>query len=385
MQLVRTVEADVQAGWSLPAWTYRDAGFLEVERARILRPGWQVVAHESDFAGPGDWQAIEVLGEPVVVVRQADGALRAMLNVCRHRGARILDGACGTARKLVCPYHAWTYGLNGALEGVPERRAYDPAALAGLRLHPLALEVWEGFVFVRLEGDGPSVSEMMAPYAAEIARYRLPEMRRLGRVTVRTRAVNWKVVGDNYSDALHIPVAHPGLTRLMGSGYKAEAAEWADRMEGPVAAGPKATWSERMYARWLPEAEHLPDVARRRWVYFKLWPNVAFDLYPDQVDFMVWQPVSPTETVIREVAYALPDERREMRAARYLNWRINRQVSLEDKDLIERVQAGMAAEAFTVGPLAASEGPLRQFAKRVRELAPEARLERKPAAGWSGV
>ena len=127
----------------------------------------------------------------------------------------------------------------------------------------------------------------------------------------------------------------------------------------------------------------LPPELRRRWLYFKLWPNVAFDIYPDQVDFMQFLPVSPTETLIREISYALPDERREMKAARYLNWRINRRVNLEDTELITRVQQGMQSASYSPGPLGTSEVCLRSFAKKLRRMIPEARLESPPPSGWS--
>jgi len=133
----------------------------------------------------------------------------------------------------------------------------------------------------------------------------------------------------------------------------------------------------------LPRVPHLPQDAQRRWLYFKLWPNLAFDVYPDQIDFMQWLPVSPTGSLIREIGYAVPDERREMRAARYLNWRINRRVNAEDTDLIARVQTGMASRSFTVGPLSDKEVCLRRFCRRMRELIPAARQEQPPPPGWS--
>src|SRR5262249_30893008 len=110
-----------------------------------------------------------------------------------------------------------------------------------------------------------------------------------------------------------------------------------------------------------------------------LWPNTAFDLYPDQVDFMQFIPVSPTETLIREIAYAHPDGSRQMKAARYLNWRINRRVNAEDTRLIEGVQARMASSSYTSGPLSPNEVCLASFAQRMRALIPEARLEIAPA------
>jgi phenylpropionate dioxygenase-like ring-hydroxylating dioxygenase large terminal subunit len=127
---------------------------------------------------------------------------------------------------------------------------------------------------------------------------------------------------------------------------------------------------------------HLDAAAQKRWLYFKLWPNIAFDIYPDQIDFMQFLPVSATETMIREISYALPDDRREMRAARYLNWRINRQVNAEDTALVARVQAGMASASYAHGPLGESEVCLRAFATKLRAAIPAARAAVKPAAGW---
>jgi phenylpropionate dioxygenase-like ring-hydroxylating dioxygenase large terminal subunit len=154
-------------------------------------------------------------------------------------------------------------------------------------------------------------------------------------------------------------------------------------MSGDLIERESAALSERAYQKFLPEADHLPESHRRRWLYFKLWPNVAFDIYPDQVDFMQFLPVSPTETLIREIAYALPDDRREMKAARYLNWRINRRVNEEDTALIEGVQQGMASSAYEPGPLGESEVCLRSFARKLRRTIPEANLHRPPQAGWS--
>jgi len=370
-------------GWSLPAWTYSDPEFFELEKERVFAPAWQVVCHESNVPGPGDWHTLDYIGESVIVVRGQDGVLRAFANVCRHRGSRIVDGTSGCASKLVCPYHAWTYDLDGSLVGVPDAASYPGLNKARHGLAPVSLETWRGFLFVRLRDEGPGVAEMMAPYEAMIEPYRLEDQRALGRVTFRPRSVNWKNVGDNYSDGLHIAVAHPGLKRLFGKSYGVEAEEHVDRMWGEMQDRPSANWSERAYQRLLPECSHLPPEQRRRWRYFKLWPNVAFDIYPDQIDFMQWLPVSATECVIREIAYGLPDKRREMGAARYLNWRINRQVNAEDAALIARVQQGMSSRTFSVGPLSEKEVCLRRFCRRMRALIPEARSEQPPPTGWS--
>jgi phenylpropionate dioxygenase-like ring-hydroxylating dioxygenase large terminal subunit len=376
--------ADPLEGWSLPAWTYRDAEFFALEKERVFAPSWQVVCHVSDIPDPGDWHTLDYIGESAIVVRGKDSELRAFTNVCRHRGSRLLDGASGCAKKLVCPYHAWTYDLDGSLAGVPDSASYPTLDKSRHGLASVDMEVWRGFVFVRLKDDGgPTVAQMMAPYEATVEPYRFEELRSLGRVTLRPRTVNWKNIGDNYSDGLHIPVAHPGLTRLFGRSYGVEASEHVDRMWGDMIDRPSANWSERMYQSLLPPVPDLPEDRQRHWTYFKLWPNVAFDIYPDQVDFMQWLPIGSGESLIREISYVLPDERREMRAARYLNWRINRQVNAEDTALIARVQQGMESRSFSMGPLSEKEVCLRHFCRRMREVIPEARMEAQPAAGWS--
>jgi phenylpropionate dioxygenase-like ring-hydroxylating dioxygenase large terminal subunit len=368
---------------SLPGWIYRDPEFFEVEMERVIRPSWQIVCHSSDIPEPGDWQKIDYLGESVIVLRGEDGEIRAFSNVCRHRGSRIVSGESGCARRLVCPYHAWTYALDGRLIGMPHKKEYPGLDTARLGLVPVELEAWLGFLFARLAPCGPSVTEMMAPYAAQIEPYRFEDLRAIGRVTLRPREVNWKNVADNYSDGLHIPIAHPGLTRLFGRGYRIEAEAHVDRMSGDLIERPSTNPSERAYQALLPQVPHLPDELQRRWLYFKLWPNVAFDIYPDQVDFMQFLPVSATQTLIREISYAIPDGRREMRAARYLNWRVNRRVNAEDTALIESVQQGMASQSYTPGPLGESEVCLKSFARKLRHLIPEANLHSPPPQGWS--
>jgi phenylpropionate dioxygenase-like ring-hydroxylating dioxygenase large terminal subunit len=364
--------------FSLPGWTYWHAGFFAAEKSAFLNAAPQIVCHESEIAQPGEWRSLDYLGESIIVIRGDDRQVRAFANVCRHRGSRLVDGSGGCARLLTCPYHAWNYASDGRLVAVPQAGDYPDLDKDRLGLKPIALERWLGFLFVTLEPGAPSVAEMMAPFEAEVAPYRFEELRAIGRVTNRPRALNWKTIADNYSDALHIPVGHPGLTRLFGRGYRVEAHAHVDRMEGDLVDRRSANLSERAYQRFLPSIDHLPRSHRRKWLYFKLWPNVAFDIYPDQIDFMQFLPVSGEQTVIREISYALPDDRREMKAARYLNWRINRRVNAEDTDLIARVQQGMRSPSYEPGPLGRSEVALRGFASKLRRLVPEARLPSPP-------
>ncbi|MEA3030931.1 MAG: hypothetical protein QOG13_2256 [Sphingomonadales bacterium] len=371
-------EADQQQDLSLPGWVYHDPEYFRVEMARLIRPSWQIVCHASDIPQAGDWRTLELLGESVIVIRGGDGIARAFANVCRHRGSRLVDGEAGCAKRLTCPYHAWTYAADGRLVGVPSKEDYPGLDQSALGLIPVEIEAWRGFLFVRLETGGPGVAEMMAPYEDEVAPRRFEDLQAIGRITLRPRDVNWKNVADNYSDGLHINVAHPGLTRLFGGDYRIEAGEHVDRMSGALVERPSANLSERAYQALLPGED-------RTWLYFKLWPNVAIDIYPDQVDFMHFVPVGPTLTLIREISYALPGQSREMKAARYLNWRINRRVNAEDSALIRRVQQGMGSSLYAPGPLGRSEVCLRSFAGKLRRIIPETRLGAPPPPGWSGL
>jgi len=358
---------------SLPAWMYTDPVFFERERRTIFRTAWQVVCHLNDVPNAGDYQAFDFLGERVLTIRGDDGEVRSFHNVCRHRASRLADGNQGNCgHRIVCPYHAWSYRLDGRLANVPPWQGFDGLDQAKHGLKPIEQEIFLGFVFVRFEPGLPSVAEMFAPYAEELAPHCPADLQPQGRVTLRPRPVNWKNIGDNYSDSLHIPVAHPGLTRLFGTSYGIEAQPWVDKMWGDIVEAPSPNWVERNYQALLPHFGHLQGRAQRRWQYYKLWPNVAFDVYPDQIDFMQFIPVSASETVIREIAYVRPDARREVKAARYLNWRINRQVNAEDTVLIRRVQEGMASSGYETGPLAPSEVCLQGFAEKMARLMPEA-------------
>ncbi|WP_262691027.1 aromatic ring-hydroxylating oxygenase subunit alpha [Kordiimonas aestuarii] len=368
---------------SLPAWTYNDSDFFNAEMDAVVRPSWQLVCHENDIPNVGDYTALDILNERIIAVRGKDGVVRTFHNVCRHRGSRLLEGSQGECPgRIRCPYHAWTWNLEGSLINVPYERDFENFDRGDHGLAPVQMELFLGFIWVRLDSSTsvPTVAEQFAPYLDEIKPYRFEDMRPLGRITLRPRAVNWKQIADNYVDALHIPTAHPGLSGLVGNTYGMEVKGDIHKMWGDVMETRKDSWSTRAYKKHLPKVSHLPEDKQRHWVYYRFWPNVAFDIYPDQIDFMQFIPVSKNETLIREIAYVLPDERREMKAARYLNWRINREVNAEDTAIINRVQDGMASSSFTYGPLAKTEVCLLDSARRIREAVPAACHRRKPAA-----
>jgi len=370
-----------QEAWSLPAWTYTDPDFMELERRKVWRPAWQLVCHVSDIPSPGDYQAFRMPGELAVVVRGKDGDIRAFHNVCRHRAARLLDGDHGNCGgRITCPYHAWSYALDGRLVGVPFAEQYEAFDKADHGLVPVEHAISGGFVYVRFEPGSESLADYLGPVAEEMALYRFAEMEPLVPVRTRLRQVNWKNACDNYVDALHIRVAHSGLDSLVRESYRLTIDRGVDKIFADIDQQGRAGPSVEAYRRLLPPVEHLPEERQRLWTYWRLWPGLMFDVYPDQIDFMQFIPVSPTTCILRDGAYALPDERREMRLARYLNHRINREVNAEDTALIERVQDGMASSSFTSGPLGKSEISLRQFAEKMRQFIPLSCEDVKPSA-----
>ena len=183
---------------SLPARLYHDRAFFTAERAHIFDRSWQLVCHGNDISKAGDYYTLDVLGEKFLSLRGDDGVVRSFHNVCRHRASRVAPGNFGNCgHRLVCPYHAWSYGLDGKLKAVPAWQDFEDLDLSRHSLVPLEQEIWQGFVFVRLKGGAPSVATMFAPYADEIAAHDFENLEPRGRVTLRSRAVNWKNVADN--------------------------------------------------------------------------------------------------------------------------------------------------------------------------------------------
>ncbi len=366
---------------SLPAWTYYNQEFFELEAQHLFLPAWHLVCHTSNIKANGDYFTFDFLSESIVVIRSA-GAIRAFHNICRHRGAKILDGPGGHLKdKIVCPYHAWCYQLDGALKSVPYRQEFEHFDDQEHGLKPVDVEIFLGFVFIRASGDGPSVAEQFAPALDDLLPYQFEALEPLGRVTLRKRRVNWKQIADNYVDALHIPIAHPGLSSLMGNSYGLEVVGDLHKMWGDVRKIRGQGISVQAYRKLLPDFEHLPAEKQKHWLYYRMWPGLAFDIYPEQIDFMQFIPISATETLIREIPYGLPDSRRETKLARYLNWRINRRVNAEDTILINRVQDGMRSSSFVNGPLASSEACLLDSVSKIQKVLPVARLTEAPQTG----
>ena len=185
----------------LPAWTYRNRELLGLEYERVILPSWQFVCHQDQLREPGDFATLELMRDPVLVVRDDAGTLRAFLNVCRHRGTRLLDGSGSCRSRIACPYHGWTYGLDGRLVGVPAERTFPGLDKHALSLKPIEIETLEGLVFVRLQGGGPSLRACWGDYVELLRPYRSQRWRRPGR-PCRSWCANWKIAVGQQSGEL---------------------------------------------------------------------------------------------------------------------------------------------------------------------------------------
>ncbi len=249
-----TPDLRTEDDFSLPGWAYWDPEFFELERQVIFNKSWHLVGHVNDVPQSGDFLTFKFLNESILTVRGAEGRVRSFHNVCRHRAARLVSGEQGNCgKRITCPYHAWTYATDGRLVGVPLRASYPGLNTDDYGLAEVEQEIWRGFVFVRFAPGLPSVADQMAPYASELAGAPLEDLVPLGPPRVQTRHVNWKNVADNYSDGLHIPVAHPGLMRIFGKSYAIEAREWVDKMSGELVEQPSPYASERMYQKLIQD------------------------------------------------------------------------------------------------------------------------------------
>ncbi len=368
---------------TLPAWIYHSDEFHELEREQLFLSSWQIVGHQSEIPEAGDYRTFEFFGRRGFVVRGKDGVIRAFHNVCAHRAHAIVAGDSGRcATHLTCSYHGWTYHLDGRNRSVSAADTFPKFDRTQYGLKPIELENFMGFLFIRFRGGEPSVAERMAPHAAELSRYRLDEMVPLDEPWTRDLPIDWKNVIENYVEDYHFPMGHPGLSALMEAEYDRESFPGGTmRLSHRMRERPLRSWSAERYAKLLPVIEHLPEDMRRRWTYFGLYPNVFFDVYPEWMGYFHVLPLGAGRTLIRTRSFGFRDDRREMKAARWLCSRLNSRVQAEDEMLTESVQRGLASGAYTQGILSSKEVVLAGFQDWIRERLPVTRLGEAPAKG----
>ncbi len=303
---------------------YTDADVLALERGRIFRPAWHYVGHLGRIAEPGMYLASASGGLPAVVVRNGAGRVHAFLNVCRHRGSELVAGE-GRRETLQCPYHAWTYGLDGELRTAPRadrERGFDRADLS---LLPLRLDTWGPFLFVNADPAAPPLADSLGGLALPFDPASLVFWER---VEYRLEA-NWKIAVENYLECYHCPVAHPGFSRL-------------------VDVDPDSYALEGQWPRWSQYGRARDGAGGCE--FHLVWPGLKLNVYPGFANLSigpVW-PDGPERTVGFLDYFFGADVDEE--AARELI-RFDDQVGREDTALVESVQRGVGAGLVDRGRL----------------------------------
>lgn len=379
-----TRDISVPADWDrrgLPAWTYHSDALTELEKDQLFRTHWQIVCHVSDVPNPGDFMTLDAFGERVLVVRDRDDALRGFLNVCRHRGSRVVAEEHGNCRNaLVCPYHGWVYNLDGTLRGAARPESFPEIDRVAFGLPPVDLEVWNGLVFVRLApGPQPSVAELLAPFAAEAERYRMAEMLPADRLWTQTSPVNWKSVRDVDNEGYHVAMAHPALQDLYGHTYVDEPyVAGVSRTSAVFSRVQRRLWSVRHYAKLSTPQPWMDEDQADAWLYWGLFPNAVIAVTPETMQFYQEFPVSTHETMLRGAVYRYADETRTQRLARYLQMRIDRDTVAEDVQLTIWADEAMSSKSFKGAYLSDLEYGVRTHHDHLRAALPVVTLETAP-------
>lgn len=367
----------------LPAWAYNNAELTELEMDQVFLRSWLFVAHVSQLPQPGDYCCFEIGNERALLVHGEDGEIRAFRNMCRHRASRVVteqQGHCKNA--LICPFHGWSYNLDGSLRTVPRPESFPELDRQAFGLKPLDLEIWHGLIFIRFGGDGAAVAELWAEAEDEVGLYRIEEMQPSCEAYLFEFNLDWKAMVDVDNEGYHVPIGHPELFDLVGASYTDQQLEGGlNRACGSFKDRKFKFARTREYVASLPEDSYLPESHRHQWIYWGLYPTCVLTLFPDQVEIYQFAPTGPQQSIIKGITFALPDDRPEMQRARELNQAINMDVQDEDTQLIEWVDEGMRSHAFDGLMLSDRESGVAAFHNKLREVLPVLTLDQAPEPG----
>ncbi len=365
------------------------------EQQKIFSRQWVLVGHQSRIAQGGDYFTAEIAGESLIIVRDKRDAIRGFYNVCRHRGSRLIENRNGRYQGIQCPYHAWTYALDGRLLGAPHMDDVPGFEKVDYSLHPVSLALWEGFIFVNLAdsgsrlrseatarqapGDFISLERWFAPLAGKFSRWNLPALRSAKQIEYDVRA-NWKLIFENYSECYHCLGVHPELSKISPH----DSAE-NDLTDGPflggfmrIAKGRSLTMSGNACALGIADSSRAHDRApdrnrnpsqeiendhdheheqdgKNRVFYYSIFPNMLLSLHPDYVMLHQLLPQSPKRTLILCDWFFHPEafNREDFNPDDAIEfWDM---VNKQDWHVCELSQQGISSRAYKPGPYSARE------------------------------
>jgi glycine betaine catabolism A len=354
----KTADTFAVGAKTLPQRYFVSAEIFRQEQEQIFSTQWLLVGHQSQIADAGDYFLVSTppsdycaAGETLIITRDKGGAIHGFYNVCRHRGTRLKEDACGHASAIQCPYHAWTYGLDGRLIGAPHMDEVPGFDKADYSLRAVNLALWEGFIFINLDENAMPLEEWFAPLNGKFSHWNMSILRPAKRIEYDVRA-NWKLMFENYSECYHCPGVHPQLQKV--SPY--DSAE-NDLREGPflggfmkINPGKSLTMSGNACAAFVGKIEDLQQV-----FYYSIFPNMLLSLHPEYVMVHQLWPQSPERTLIvcdwlfHPDAFNRPDFKPND-AIEF--WDMTNK---QDWHVCELSQQGIASRAYEPGPYSSRE------------------------------
>jgi phenylpropionate dioxygenase-like ring-hydroxylating dioxygenase large terminal subunit len=346
---------------AMPKSVYTSPAFAEAERQHIFAAEWLCAGRADALPNPGDYLTMEIAGEPVIILRDREGALRGMSNVCRHRMSTLLEGR-GTVRSIVCPYHAWTYNLDGSLRGAPAMGRNAAFCKEDVKLPPVRVEDWQGWIMVTLNPNAASVAERLAGVERLVGHLPMANYREVFREEFRW-GTNWKVLAENFMESYHLPVCHAGT---IGG------ASDLNKMECPEG---EAAFNYH----WIVKNDLVPlalahpsntvlqgDDRRITWL-LAIYPALLITLTPGYFWYLSLTPDGPGSVRVlfgggmSAEWMADPEAERHLASVKALLDDVN----VEDKGCVERVWKGLSAGLSSPGTLSHLERPNYDFARYI--------------------
>ena len=292
----KTAETFKPGATTLPQRYFVSPEVFAEEQEAIFSTQWILVGHQSQIGRAGDFFVQEAAGESLIIARDREGTIRGFYNVCRHRGTRLCEESSGHSATIQCPYHAWTYALDGKLVGAPHMDVVKDFAKSDYSLQAVNLAVWEGFIFVNLADNPAPLEEVFAPLMAKFSHWNLPQLRSARRIEYDVRA-NWKLIFENYSECYHCPGVHPALQKLTPYDLAEN-----DLCEGPFLGGyMPITKGHSLTMSGNACALSVGDISAEdhaRVFYYSIFPNMLLSMHPDYVMVHQLWPQSPERTLI---------------------------------------------------------------------------------------
>jgi choline monooxygenase len=331
--------APLAEAWTMPAPWYTDPRIFELERRTVFNNCWQLAARVDQLRESGQFITRELAGEPILVVRGNDGVLRGFFNVCRHHAAAVMTEPEGKTHNLRCPYHGWTYSLDGELKGTPDFAGVCSFDRAANGLVPVETAVWQNWVFVKLGGEGLTLEEFLgADLVGQVNRLGLQKLRWVEQRRYELDC-NWKVFVDNYLDGgYHVPHLHKGLDSVLDySNYTIETGQRFCLQSSPVV---------------TEGAEVQTGAVRKgqRALYYWIYPNLMINWYEGVMDTNVVCPITVDRTeVIFDFYFAdISEQARERNIA---SIEVGHRIQNEDVAICKSVQHGLNSRAYRAGRL----------------------------------